>query len=162
MNSEQCFVGMSSTFHTKPLYIVLLIISMANKKKIKKKLHFKNCKYLYYVILPPLSIHRFHVNLQCGTSTQPRADIALHFNPRFGGQKVVRNTLKKQQWGGEEKGHSYFPFGHNQNFEIIILCEPEHFKVPNSVILLFDKLPLLLSTWKLCLFFLTTKKASCL
>ncbi|XP_071490621.1 galectin-8-like [Diadema antillarum] len=77
----------------------------------------------------PAGADRFHVNLQCGTSVQPRADIALHFNPRFGANVVVRNALKKGQWGAEERGQQYFPFAYNQNFEIIILCEAKQFKV---------------------------------
>nr|CBX45521.1 GALECTIN-8 protein [Paracentrotus lividus] len=77
----------------------------------------------------PAGADRFHINLQCGTSTNPRADIALHFNPRFGANVCVRNTLKGQKWGAEERGQSHFPFAFNQNFEIIILCEANQFKV---------------------------------
>nr|XP_054758650.1 galectin-8-like isoform X1 [Lytechinus pictus]XP_054758651.1 galectin-8-like isoform X1 [Lytechinus pictus] len=77
----------------------------------------------------PAGADRFHINLQCGTSKNPRSDIALHFNPRFGANVCVRNTLKNQQWGAEERGQSHFPFAFNQNFEIIILCEANQFKV---------------------------------
>ncbi|XP_033125921.1 galectin-8-like isoform X2 [Anneissia japonica] len=77
----------------------------------------------------PIGADRFHINLQCGTSTNPRADIALHFNPRFQALKVVRNTLTRQSWGKEETQGSYFPFAHGQHFQIIILCEPHQFKV---------------------------------
>ncbi|XP_019624589.1 PREDICTED: galectin-8-like isoform X3 [Branchiostoma belcheri] len=72
---------------------------------------------------------RFHVNLQCGASTQPRADIAMHFNPRVMAGVVVRNCLQNQAWGGEEKQHGPFPFAMGQNFEMIILTEPDKFKV---------------------------------
>ncbi|XP_078592227.1 galectin-4-like isoform X5 [Branchiostoma floridae x Branchiostoma japonicum] len=72
---------------------------------------------------------RFHVNLQCGASTQPRADIALHFNPRLMAGVVVRNCLQNQAWGAEEKPHGPFPFAMGQNFEMIILTEPDKFKV---------------------------------
>ena len=61
--------------------------------------------------------HRFHVNLQCGVGTNPRPDIAMHFNPRFKAQAVVRNTLTNQKWGNEEKGAGYFPFAPNGFFE---------------------------------------------
>ncbi|XP_078592226.1 galectin-8-like isoform X4 [Branchiostoma floridae x Branchiostoma japonicum] len=71
----------------------------------------------------------FHVNLQCGASTQPRADIALHFNPRLMAGVVVRNCLQNQAWGAEEKPHGPFPFAMGQNFEMIILTEPDKFKV---------------------------------
>eukprot|EP00058_Branchiostoma_floridae_P024800 XP_002610290.1 hypothetical protein BRAFLDRAFT_126856 [Branchiostoma floridae] len=72
---------------------------------------------------------RFHVNLQCGASTQPRADIAMHFNPRLMAGVVVRNCLQNQAWGAEEKPHGPFPFAMGQNFEMIILTEPDKFKV---------------------------------
>ncbi|XP_035687467.1 galectin-8-like isoform X4 [Branchiostoma floridae] len=71
----------------------------------------------------------FHVNLQCGASTQPRADIAMHFNPRLMAGVVVRNCLQNQAWGAEEKPHGPFPFAMGQNFEMIILTEPDKFKV---------------------------------
>ncbi|XP_072032411.1 galectin-8-like [Amphiura filiformis] len=72
---------------------------------------------------------RFHVNLQCGEGGPPRPDVAFHFNPRFMAAKVVRNTLVNQNWGGEEKDDpGTFPFGHKENFEIIIMCEADGYK----------------------------------
>ncbi|XP_033625559.1 uncharacterized protein LOC117288794 [Asterias rubens] len=82
--------------------------------------------------VPPQS-EQFHINLQCGVQSQPRSDIALHFNPRFvfkqqNAQYVVLNALKSQQWGPEERGGT-FPFVRGQNFEVIILCEVNEYKV---------------------------------
>ncbi|XP_071797023.1 uncharacterized protein [Asterias amurensis] len=82
--------------------------------------------------VPPQS-EKFHINLQCGVQSQPRSDIALHFNPRFvfkqqNAQYVVLNALKSQQWGPEERGGT-FPFVRGQNFEVIILCEVNEYKV---------------------------------
>ena len=75
------------------------------------------------------------MNLQCGAGGPPRPDIALHFNPRFPANKVVRNTLVNEKWGGEEKGDpGFFPFGQGQNFEIIILCEMDQFKVSSTIV----------------------------
>ena len=59
-------------------------------------------------------------------------DIAFHFDVRydFDGSKevIVRNTRTECSWGCEESdGH--FPFGKNKFFEIVILVEPQGFKV---------------------------------
>lgn len=65
---------------------------------------------------------RFHVNLMAGD------DVALHFNPRFGGEKVVRNT-KQGGWGKEEKDSDDFPFKEGEIFEIAFLCRKKKFQI---------------------------------
>lgn len=55
-------------------------------------------------------------------------DVALHFNPRFGGEKVVRNT-KQGGWGKEEKDSDDFPFKEGEIFEIAFLCRKKKFQV---------------------------------
>nr|AIG13081.1 galectin/galactose-binding lectin [Ridgeia piscesae] len=54
--------------------------------------------------------------------------IAFHFNPRLNGSVVVCNTLEGDNWGPEERT-STFPFKAQENFEIIIMCEQDKFKV---------------------------------
>lgn len=77
----------------------------------------------------PAGAQRFHINLQCSAAKPPQADVALHFNPRFPAQVVVRNAMKKQQWLNEERHQPYFPFAVNSSFEIIFLVEANQFKV---------------------------------
>ncbi|XP_025962536.2 galectin-9C [Dromaius novaehollandiae] len=72
---------------------------------------------------------RFSVNFQCGTCQSPRADIALHFNPRFNkGGYVVCNSLVKESWGKEERKYE-MPFAKGQPFEIEILMRNEVYMV---------------------------------
>ena len=71
---------------------------------------------------------RFAINLQCGPHTSPRDDIALHLAPRFSENYITRNSLQNMVWGVEEN-HGYMPLARGQGFEIIILCDPSHYKV---------------------------------
>jgi hypothetical protein len=71
---------------------------------------------------------RFDINLECGTNKYPIDDIALHVNPRFNTNQILRNTYQKTVWGVEEIG-GHMPLARDQRFEILILCEPTHFKV---------------------------------
>ncbi|XP_051867291.1 galectin-8-like isoform X1 [Pristis pectinata] len=79
-------------------------------------------------ILPKES-DRFQVDFQCGSSKQPRADIAFHFNPRFRRSEcVVCNTLEKEKWGREMKKYE-MPFKKGEPFEIIFFVMVDKFKV---------------------------------
>ncbi|KAG9347369.1 hypothetical protein JZ751_004936 [Albula glossodonta] len=72
---------------------------------------------------------RFQVDLTCGSSTKPRADVAFHFNPRFKRSPcIVCNTLQKERWGKEEIHHQ-MPFKQGAPFEIIMLVQKDQFKV---------------------------------
>ncbi|XP_043910585.1 galectin-9B-like [Protopterus annectens] len=71
---------------------------------------------------------RFVVNFQCGTSVNPRSDIAFHFNPRFDENCVVCNTLQHQNWGSEERKYEV-PFILGQRFEILFLTRASSFMV---------------------------------
>ncbi|XP_035608440.1 galectin-8-like isoform X1 [Oncorhynchus keta] len=72
---------------------------------------------------------RFQMDLSCGSSTKPRADIALHFNPRFKGSPcVVCNSLVQESWGREETLQQ-LPYRQGVAFETIILVHDEVFKV---------------------------------
>ncbi|KAM6973137.1 LOW QUALITY PROTEIN: galectin-8 [Aplochiton taeniatus] len=77
----------------------------------------------------PPDADRFHIDLSCGCSTKPRADIALHFNPRFkGSPSVVCNSLQLEGWGREETLHR-LPYKQGAAFETIILVHGDGFKV---------------------------------
>lgn len=72
---------------------------------------------------------RFQVDFTCGSSVQPRADVAFHFNPRFHRSPcIVCNTLQGGRWGREEI-LSRTPFKPGTTFELIILVRNDHFKV---------------------------------
>ncbi|XP_041711308.1 galectin-8-like isoform X2 [Coregonus clupeaformis] len=72
---------------------------------------------------------RFQMDLSCGSSTKPRADIAFHFNPRFKGSLcVVCNSLVQESWGREETLQQ-LPYRQGAAFETIILVHDDVFKV---------------------------------
>ncbi|KAM9570950.1 galectin-8-like [Salvelinus alpinus] len=72
---------------------------------------------------------RFQMDLSCGSSTKPRADIAFHFNPRFKGSPcVVCNSLVQESWGREETLQQ-LPYRQGAAFETIILVHDDVFKV---------------------------------
>ncbi|XP_021923647.1 galectin-4-like isoform X2 [Zootermopsis nevadensis] len=77
-------------------------------------------------VLP--SANRFSINLQCGPNVSPRDDIAIHVSPRFNENYIARNSLQNVAWGIEEN-HGPMPLARGQGFEIIILCEPTHYKI---------------------------------
>uniref|UniRef100_A0A672T3S1 Galectin n=1 Tax=Sinocyclocheilus grahami TaxID=75366 RepID=A0A672T3S1_SINGR len=82
----------------------------------------------------PSDSDRFQVDLTCGSSMKPRADVAFHFNPRFKRSPyIVCNTLQKERWGKEEI-HYLMPFRHGAAFEIIILVQKDLFKVITNLI----------------------------
>lgn len=76
----------------------------------------------------PSDADRFQVDLTCGSSVKPRADVAFHFNPRLKKSLIVCNALQKERWGSEEILHQ-MPFRAGASFEIIILVLHDRFKV---------------------------------
>ncbi|KAM4522809.1 galectin-8 [Odontesthes bonariensis] len=57
------------------------------------------------------------------------SDIALHLNPRLKKRVFVRNSFLSECWGPEETRLASFPFAAGQYFEMIILCDSQHFRV---------------------------------
>ncbi|KAG5194589.1 hypothetical protein JEQ12_012865 [Ovis aries] len=77
----------------------------------------------------PVEHKRFQVDLQCGSSVKPRADVAFHFNPRFKrANYIVCNTLRNEKWGWEEITYD-MPFKKEKSFEIVIMVLKEKFQV---------------------------------
>ncbi|KFQ89024.1 Galectin-8 [Phoenicopterus ruber ruber] len=77
----------------------------------------------------PDDADRFQVDLQCGSSIKPRADVAFHFNPRFKRSGcIVCNTLESEKWGWEEITYE-MPFQKGKSFEIVIMILKDKFQV---------------------------------
>lgn len=76
----------------------------------------------------PSDVDRFQVDLTCGSSAKPRADVAFHFNPRVKKGCVVCNSLMKERWGREEI-HKLMPFRPAAAFELVILVQSDVYKV---------------------------------
>ncbi|XP_014644444.1 PREDICTED: galectin-8 isoform X1 [Ceratotherium simum simum] len=77
----------------------------------------------------PNDSDRFQVDLQCGSSVKPRADVAFHFNPRFKRTNcIVCNTLKNEKWGWEEITYD-MPFKKERSFEIVLMVLKDKFQV---------------------------------
>ena len=72
----------------------------------------------------------FEVNLKY---QQEGGDVAFCFNPRLNAGVVVRNSFLGGSWGPEERDQPSFPFAAGQQFTMIILCEPNEFKVSSHV-----------------------------
>ncbi|XP_020371613.1 galectin-3b [Rhincodon typus] len=60
-------------------------------------------------------------------------DIVFHFSARFREagfhQVMVRNCRIGNAWGGEERDAPKFPFKYGERFEVLILGEPNQYKV---------------------------------
>ncbi|XP_006872065.1 PREDICTED: galectin-8 isoform X1 [Chrysochloris asiatica] len=77
----------------------------------------------------PSDSDRFQVDLQCGSSVKPRADVAFHLNPRFKRANcIVCNTLTSDKWGREDITYN-MPFQKEKSFEIVIMVLKDKFQV---------------------------------
>ncbi|XP_055005144.1 galectin-8-like [Boleophthalmus pectinirostris] len=76
----------------------------------------------------PTDVDRFQVDLTCGSSVKPRADVAFHLNPRVRKGCVVCNSLTRERWGREEI-HRVMPLSPGTAFELLILVQSHAYKV---------------------------------
>ncbi|XP_077409745.1 galectin-8-like [Vanacampus margaritifer] len=76
----------------------------------------------------PSDADRFQVDLTCGSSVQPRADVIFHLNPRMKKGHLVCNTLQEGHWGCEEI-FQRMPFASGAPFELLLLALSDRFKV---------------------------------
>uniref|UniRef100_A0A8D0CGL6 Galectin n=1 Tax=Salvator merianae TaxID=96440 RepID=A0A8D0CGL6_SALMN len=77
----------------------------------------------------PLDAERFQVDFQVGCSLRPRADIGLHFNPRFRSRPhLICNSLRNGVWNEEQKS-PHLPFKGGDPFQLLFLFEQDHVQV---------------------------------
>ncbi|XP_038150179.1 galectin-8 [Cyprinodon tularosa] len=78
--------------------------------------------------------HSFCVNLRDVSGS----NIVLHLNPRVKKGVFVRNSFLSECWGPEETNLGSFPFAAGEYFEMIVLCNQQHFKVAVNGLHQFD------------------------
>lgn len=71
---------------------------------------------------PNFDADRFCINLRFNTG------IALHFNPRFGENSVVRNSHLNNGWGLEERSGG-MPFHRGQPFGVTVICDTQCYRI---------------------------------
>lgn len=64
------------------------------------------------------------MNLLCAAT----GDIALHVSPNLHSGHIDRNSVQHMSWGHEEK-HGGMPVRLGETFEMVILCDPQFYKV---------------------------------
>jgi hypothetical protein len=77
----------------------------------------------------PHTANGFSINLSNGPTAVGTCDIALHFNPRFNENVVVKNSFQSGRWGAEDRGGMGMPFHKGQSFECVILVRQDKYMV---------------------------------
>lgn len=71
---------------------------------------------------------RCQINLQSGAALKPRDDVMLHISVRPQENAIIRNHLKSQVYGIEER-HGGNPIQAHQSFELAITAEHSIFRI---------------------------------
>lgn len=71
---------------------------------------------------------RCQINIQTGAAVNPRDDVTLHISIRPNEYAIVRNTLRNQVWGAEER-HGGCPIHYGQQFDVLVLVEVNQYKI---------------------------------
>ncbi|KAF2897132.1 hypothetical protein ILUMI_09053, partial [Ignelater luminosus] len=75
----------------------------------------------------PAIAYRFNINLQCGPETSPQDDIALGIAVKVLESFITLNSLQYGIWG--ERQHMLTsPIKCSERFEIVLVCDFNHFK----------------------------------
>lgn len=72
---------------------------------------------------------RCQINIQNGPALSPRSDVSLHLSVRPQENVIVRNHMKNQVWGQEERHGSPISLTMNQSFEITIEVNHSQFRI---------------------------------
>lgn len=90
----------------------------------------QDCKENCAKLRNKLLIFRCQINLQNGAPISPesaRSDIALHISIRPSENAIIRNHLKSQVWGQEERSH--YLIQPNQSFEVMIDVDQSFYRI---------------------------------
>lgn len=68
------------------------------------------------------------INIQSGAALAPRDDVLLHISVRPQENVIVRNHLKNQVWGAEER-YGGNPIQAHQSFEFAITAEHSQYRI---------------------------------
>jgi Galactoside-binding lectin len=68
------------------------------------------------------------INIQSGAALQPRDDVMLHLSVRPQENAIIRNHMKNQVWGNEER-HGANTIQAHQSFEIAITAEHSMYRI---------------------------------
>lgn len=60
----------------------------------------------------------FDIQLTCGDSEDPPADVAIEMKAEFTDKQLLRNACVSAEWGEEESAIPYFPFIADQPFRV--------------------------------------------
>lgn len=93
---------------------------------------FNVCLHMFNQLIIIIAIFRFSINL-LSRQLPNGEDVAIHINPRFPQNYMVRNSKAKDSWGKEEVS-SIFPFSlkRGENFSIEILVTNDKYLIATN------------------------------
>lgn len=72
--------------------------------------------------------YRFNIKLQCGPEVLPQDDIALQISVKVLDSFITLNSLHYGFWG-EQQRMLTSSIKRSERFELVLICEFNHFKV---------------------------------